>query len=116
MLQSGVSVEDRRLRDRDSIARCLAFDAAVTWRLFALDRYARDAPTTPAEIDRIWAINRVHLLPAAEHFAALLRDVLGMVLTLARVAGWHPTKWRPLPGNDLLRRASQRIQPTIDFW
>ena len=123
VLKSGARIQDRRLRDRDSIAKCLAFDAVAAWRLFALDRYARDAPRTPAEavftadeIDCIRTINRVHLLPAAERCAAPPRDVLGMVLALARVTGWHPTKRRPLPGNEVLWRASQRIQPMVDFW
>ena len=42
-------IEDRRLREADALVKCLAFDAITAWRVFALDRYARDAPTTPVE-------------------------------------------------------------------
>ena len=109
-------IEDRWLRDRDSIAKGLSFDAVAAWRLFAWD-----APSTPTEevftadeIHCVSTINRVHLLPAAERGAASPRDVLGMAL--ARVTGWHPTKRRPLPGNDVLWRASQRIQPMVEVY
>ena len=122
VLKSGARIQDRRLRDRDSLAKCLAFDAVAAWRLFALDRYARDAPRTPArevftadEIDCIWTINRARLLPPEQRHAPPPRDVLGMVLAMARVAGWQPTRRRPLPGNEVLWRATQRIQPMVDF-
>ena len=36
-----------RLLKADSLVKCLAFDAITAWRVFALDRYARDAPATP---------------------------------------------------------------------
>ena len=32
----------------DALVKCLAFDAITAWRVFSLDRYARDAPDTPA--------------------------------------------------------------------
>lgn len=29
--------------------KCLVFDAITAWRVFSLERYARDAPRTPAK-------------------------------------------------------------------
>ena len=49
VLKSGARIEDRKLRDADALAKCLAFDAVTAWRVFSLDRYARDAPETPVE-------------------------------------------------------------------
>ena len=48
VLKSGTRIEDRRLRDADALVKCLAFDAVTAWRVCSLDRYARDAPDTPA--------------------------------------------------------------------
>ena len=50
MLKSGTRIEDRRLREADALVKCLAFDAITAWRVFSLDRYARDAPDTPDEV------------------------------------------------------------------
>ena len=46
LLKAGTRIEDRRLREADTLVKCLAFDAITAWRVFALDRYARDAPAT----------------------------------------------------------------------
>ena len=48
VLKTGTRIEDRRLLDADALVKCLAFDAVTAWRVFSLDRYARDEPETPA--------------------------------------------------------------------
>ena len=49
LLKTGTRIEDRRLRDAEALGKCLVFDAITAWRVFNLDRYARDAPDTLAE-------------------------------------------------------------------
>ena len=48
MLKAGTRIEDRRLQEAEALLKCLAFDAVTAWRVFSLDRYARDEPETPA--------------------------------------------------------------------
>ena len=48
LLKTGTRIEDRRLQEAEALVKCLAFDATTAWRVFSLDRYARDAPETPA--------------------------------------------------------------------
>ena len=48
LLKMGTRIETRRLRDAAALGKCLVFDAITAWRVFSLDRYARDAPETPA--------------------------------------------------------------------
>ena len=91
-------IEDRRLRAADVLVKCLAFDAITAWRVFALDRYARDAPDTPvAEVlteDEQEVIEEVvrkgRLLPPAERGKPSLADIRSWVLWLARMAGFTP--------------------------
>ena len=49
LLKSGTRIVDRRLRDAQALGKCLTFDAITAWRVFSPERYARDAPGTPAE-------------------------------------------------------------------
>ena len=49
LLKTGTRIEDRRLRDAEALGKCLVFDVITAWRVFSLDRYARDAPETPAD-------------------------------------------------------------------
>ena len=32
------------MREADALVKCLAFDPVTAWRVFSLERYARDAP------------------------------------------------------------------------
>ena len=41
-------IEDRQLHEAEALQQCLAFDAVTAWRVFSLDRYARDEPETLA--------------------------------------------------------------------
>ena len=38
---------DRRLQESNALVECLALDEVTAWRVFSLERYARDDPDTP---------------------------------------------------------------------
>ena len=91
------------------------------WRVFSLDRYARDAPDTPAdevltddERQVIGLMVRAEgLLPPAERGRPFPPDIRSWVVLLARMAGWQPSKRRPLPGNEVLWRAFVQLQMMV---
>ena len=113
LLKSGTRIEDRRLRAADALVKCLVFDAITAWRVFALDRYARDAPDTPVGevltageqevIEEV--VRKGQLLPPAERGQPAPADICSWVVWLARIVGFRPSKRRPLPGNEVLWRA-----------
>ena len=121
VLKSGTRIEDRRLQEADALVKCLAFDAVTAWRVFSLDRYARDAPDTPAdevltddERQVIGLMVRAEgLLPPAERGRPFPPDIRSWVVLLARMAGWQPSKRRPLPGNEVLWRAFVQLQMMV---
>ncbi len=121
VLKSGARIEDRRLQEADALAKCLAFDAITAWRVCSLRGYARDAPDTPAaqvltddEKRVIGAVVQAErLLPPAERDRPLPPDIRAWVMLLARIAGWRPTKRRPLPGNEVLWRACVQLQMMV---
>ena len=93
--------------------RVASLASAITaWRVCSLDRYARDAPDTPAaevltddERQVIGTVVRAErLLPPAERGKPFAPDIRSWVVLLARMAGWHPSKRSPLPGNQVMWR------------
>ena len=121
VLKSGTRIEDRRLREADALVKCLAFDAITAWRVCSLDRYARDAPDTPAaevltddERQVIGTVVRAErLLPPAERGKPFAPDIRSWVVLLARMAGWHPSKRSPLPGNQVMWRACVQLRTMV---
>ena len=117
VLKSGTRIEDRRLQETDALVKCLAFDAITAWRVCSLDRYARDAPDTPAtevlsddERQVIGTVVRAErLLPPTEREKPFAPDIRTWVLMLARMAGWRPSKRSPLPGNQVMWRACVQL-------
>ncbi len=106
VLKSGMRIEDRRLRTAESLGKCLAFDAIDAWRMFELDRYARDAPDTPVgEVLTPLQIYIVDTVTESEQLLPPPGDIRSYVMRLARLAGFRPSKRRPLPGNEILWRA-----------
>ena len=81
--------------------------------MFSLDRYRRDRLQTPAgevltedERQVIGTIVRAErVLPPRERGRPFAPDIRSRVVLLARMAGWHPSKRRPLPGSEALWRA-----------
>ena len=121
VLKSGTRIEDRRLQEAGALVKCLAFDAVTAWRVFHLDRYARDAPDTPAdevlsadERQVIGAVAQAEgLLPPAERGKPIPPDARSWVVVLARMVGWRPSKRQPLPGNEVLWRACVQLQMMV---
>ncbi len=93
VLKSGAQSEERQLRDAAALGKCLVFDAITAWQVFSLQRYAREV------IER--------LLPP------LGPDIRTWVVLLARMAGWQPSKRRPLAGNEVLWRANVQLQTMV---
>ena len=44
ILKSGTRIESRRFNEADDLLKCLAFDSITAWRVFDLQRMARDQP------------------------------------------------------------------------
>ena len=124
VLKTGTRIEDRRLQQADALVKCLAFDAVTAWRVFSIGRYARDEPATPAaevltEGERAVieiVVRAERLLPPAERERPWPADIGNWVQLLGRMAGWRPSKRRPLPGNEVLWRAYVQMQGMVRFW
>lgn len=101
--------------------KCLAFDAVTAWRVFSLDRYARDEPESPAaeapkdrEREVIDIVVRGERLPSpAERDRPFPPDTRSWVVLLARIAGWQPSMRCPLPGNEVLWWAYLQLQTIV---
>ena len=123
LLKSGTRIEDRRLRDAEALGKCLVFDAITAWRVFSLERYARDAPETPAaevftsdELGVIAAVTEAERLrPVREQGQPPGEDIRSWVVLLARMRGWRPKKRRELPGNEVLWKAYQQLQTMVRY-
>ena len=121
VLKSGNADRGPRLQEADALVKCLAFDAVTAWRVCSLDRYARDAPDTPAadvlsddERQVIGTVVRAEgLLPPAAREKPFAPDIRTWVVMLARMAGWRPSKRSPLPGNQVLWRACVQLQTMV---
>ncbi len=121
VLKSGAHSEERQLRDAAALGKCLVFDAITAWQVFSLQRYAREAPQTPAaavlSADERAVVERVvvaeRLLPPRERGQPLGPDIRTWVVLLARMAGWQPSKRHPLPGNEVLWRANVQLQMMV---
>ena len=48
-LKSGCRIEDRRLKDTESLEACLAIDLVVAWRVHWLTRVGREKPNTACD-------------------------------------------------------------------
>ena len=123
LLKTGTRIEDRRLRDAEALGKCLVFDAITAWRVFSLDRYARDAPDTPAAevltADELAVIEDVteaeRLRPPRERGQPVGADIRSWVVLLARLRGWRPKKHRELPGNEVLWQAYRQLQTMVRY-
>ena len=123
VLKSGAHIEERQLRDAAALGKCLVFDAITAWQVFSLQRYAREAPQTPAaavlSADERAVVERVvvaeRLRPPRERGQPFGPDIRTWVVLLARMAGWQPSKRHPLPGNEVLWRANVQLQMMVRF-
>ena len=119
LMKTSARVEDRRLGDAASLARCLAFDAIECCRIFDLQRLARVEPSKPAaevleptdlECLRVWLARRPELRPPRERGEPLPQGIGGVVVLVARLAGFIPSKRQPLPGNEIVWRGYKKLR------
>ena len=125
VLKSGARIEDRRLDHADDLRKCLAFDAITAWRVFDLDRLAREQPELPAAK----ALPKEEL----ETLDLLLRDlgfrsrrnpppdsknrtIRQAVTDIGRLAGFQPSRRQPLPGNVKLWQGYVYLKPTVRIY
>ena len=123
LLKTGTRIEDRRFWDAEALGKCLVFDAITARRVISLERYARDAPDTPAAelltADELAVIEDVteaeRLRPPRERGQPVGTDIRSWVVLLARLLGWRPKKHRELPGNEVLWQAHRQLQTMVRY-
>ena len=105
VLKTGTRIEDRRLDDAEDLRKCLAFDAVTAWRVFDLDRAARETPDSPA--DEIMSRDEIFMLYLGLYDYRVIRcrappdyipDLRTFAIDLARYVGFIPSKRQPMPG------------------
>ena len=105
VLKTGTRIEDRRLDDAEDLRKCLAFDAVTAWRVFDLDRAARETPDRPA--DEIMSRDEIFMLYLGLYDYRVIRcrappdyipDLRTFAIDLGRYVGFIPSKRQPMPG------------------
>jgi Transposase DDE domain len=105
-LKSGaLNVERLQFDDINSMVNALSFYSVVAWQLLALTYFVRQGAEAPAssvfegeEIEILKKISRKDL-----------QTVKQVVLALARVVGFAPSKKQPFPGVKVLAQALERL-------
>ena len=113
VLNCGRKLLDQRLREAASIENCLVFEAINGWKVFDITRLARERPAataaesfSPVEIEVLNELLIAEcILPAALLARRPPEDIQTTVVNLARVAGFRPTKRRPLPSDGVMWKA-----------
>ncbi len=109
VLKSGLAAEKKRFDNVEDLHKSLAFDAITAYRVFELERMARDTPEVPA--DKVMTGDEVDVLYKLLHHAGIIRelppekwvpDIRTYVIDIARYAGFSPTKRQALPGTKKL--------------
>ena len=124
LLKTGAGIQDRQLRDAASLGKALAFDAIETYRVFSLQRLAREAPDTPAatvlEPDEEACLHTLleagRILPPRERGQPPARDSRTVMIHIARLVGFQPSKRQPLPGPELLWRGYHQLRFATLVW
>ena len=109
VLKTGTRIEDRRLDDADDFRKCLAFDAITAWRVFELERAARERPARPAAdvMDR----DEIFMLYIELYRLGVIRvrappdyipDLETFALDPGRYVGFIPSRRQPMPGTETL--------------
>ena len=103
-LKVGTRIGDRRLDHADDPPKCLAFDAITAFRVRNLTFPARERPDDPARMYAGPDGTGVLFALAASLGPTPPRgppdpDVRTLVVLTAGLAGFHPSKRQPMPGN-----------------
>ncbi len=109
-LKTGTGIKKRRFDCADDLRKCLGFDVVTAYRVFDLERMAREKPDTPArevageeEIDAMYGLLEYEGIIKKRPDEA--PDIRTYVVDLARYAGFRPSKRQPLPGTKKLWQA-----------
>ena len=120
ILKSGTRIESRQFDEADDLLKCLAFDSITAWRVFDLQRMARDQPHLAATdvVSKDW----IYMLYLQLHDLDIVKarsppdwvpDVRTFVVDLGRFAGFIPSKRQPLPGVKKIWQAMKLLTPAV---
>ena len=120
ILKSGTRIESRQFDEADDLLKCLAFDAITAWRVFDLQRMARDQPRLAAT--DVVSKDTIYMLYLQLHDLDIVKarpppdwvpDVYTFVVDLGRFAGFQPSQRQPLPGVKKIWQAMKLLMPTV---
>ncbi len=114
-LKTGTGIKERRFDCADDLRKCLAFDVVTAYRVFDLERMAREKPDIPArDVVGEEEINAMYSLLLYEGIIKNkpdeMPDMRTYVIDFARYAGFRPSKQQPLPGTKKLWQATVKFK------
>ena len=117
-LKSGCRIERRQFAQADRLEACLAIDLVVAWRIYHLNKLAREVPQAPCTVyfeQAEWKALMVfttknHVAPAQP---PPLREALRRVATLG---GFLGRKSDGEPGTQTLWIGLQRLDDIVTMW
>ena len=121
VLKSSTKPLDRRLREAASLENCLVFEAAHALKVFEIRHLGHERPGAPAadwltEVEREVlnaVLNVERILPAALRDGPPPPAIRETVVSLARLAGFLPSKRQPPPGDAILWNAWKVLKPMV---
>jgi len=121
-LKTGWRPQTLQFDDQKSLLKCLAFDAITAWRVFSLQRLAKDQPDRLAiefiDPDQIQVL-RVLLHHQNRTFTIRTPpepSIFHYVIDLARLAGFSPSKKQPIPGTKKLWQAETQLMISVQTY
>jgi hypothetical protein len=110
-LKSGCRIKDRRLENADRLESCLAIDLVVAWRIYRLNKQARETPEAPCDQllnETEWKVlcAQAHKSPPPDSPPSL-RDAVRMI---AKLGGFLGRKGDGEPGTVTLWRGLLRLE------
>ncbi len=109
ILKSGCRIEDRRLKDTDSLEPCLAIDLVIAWRVYWMTMVGREKPNTPSDeilneeewhVLSAWATGKIsHTAPSAQQ----------AMRWIGKMGGWVSRGKQDNPGTTCMWRGLGRL-------
>jgi hypothetical protein len=117
-LKSGCKIEERQLRDADSIEACLAIDMVVAWRVYHLTKLGREVPDLPCTVfceDDEWKALATFITkrPVVDGTPPTIREYTRM---LASLGGFLGRKGDGEPGTKSVWLGQQRLDDFKLAW